>query len=429
MNQGYRVTYIDNKAYKSLDNFTQKNLSDEAITEIHCCDPVDFLLKKRLLRCAKKLNIKLVIHESPNFINTSSLNEEFLGKEKKNYRLNDFYVKQRVHHQILTIENQPVGGSWSFDQENRKPLPKNHQSPTPHFPKNSPYVVNAQKYVEEHFSNNPGATKDFFYPVTFSEARDFLANFLMFRFHDFGPYQDALSEQPFLNHSLLSSSINCGLLTPKFVLEESIRFVAENAIPLNSLEGFIRQLIGWREFIRAIYERHGVKQRTTNFWKHDRKLDISRFESVEPFMEAHKKAVRFGYTHHIERLMVTGNFLLLAETHPDDVYTYFMTYFVDAYDWVMVPNVYGMSQFADGGMMSTKPYVSSANYLQKMGAAKKGDWTTIWTGLYWRFLFKNQDYFKTNHRTKMMVYQLNNKSSEQLKKYINDADLIFKPKD
>lgn len=426
-NKGYRTTYIDHHEYQSMEHFFKQNLTDESITEIHCCDPIDFLLNKRLQRFCSMLNIKLVLYKSPNFINSTAENETFLGKPKTSYRLNDYYIKQRVHHQILTVDDQPQGGSWSFDHENRKSLPKDYQSPLPDFPKNNLYIHNAQKYVSQYFSDHPGSSADFFYPVTFSEAKAFLRNFLSFRFNDFGAYQDALSKyHPFLNHSLLSSSINCGLLNPSFVLEESIQYAAKHNIPLNSIEGFVRQILGWREFVRAIYERHGVEQRTKNFWRHDRKLVLEDFEQIQPFNAAHEKAVRFAYTHHIERLMITGNLLLLTEINPDDVYSYFMTYFIDAYDWVMVPNVYGMSQFADGGIMSTKPYISSANYLQKMGADKKGEWTKIWTGLYWRFLFKHQDYFKANHRTKMMMYQFDKLSDDQLKSHIDYADQLLK---
>lgn len=423
LNQGYRVTYIDHEDYKNLGTFFKRDLSDERVEAIHFCDPVDFLLSKRIQRAAEENGLASVVYDTPAFINTSALNEDFLGKEKKHYRLGDYYKKQRLHHDILIENGKPTGGSWSFDEENRKAIPKDYIAPFPNFPEENQYVKKAINYVEMHFKHHPGDVHPFLYPVTFEEADQLMENFFIFRFNDFGPYQDAFSStQPFLNHSMLSSSINCGLLTPRHVVEEALIYAQDNEVRFSSLEGFIRQIIGWREFIRAIYERHGTEQRNSNKWNAHNQINGGVLQQIKPLQEVQRKVEKCAYAHHIERLMVLGNFFTLAEIHPTAVYNYFMQYYIDAYDWVMVPNVYGMSLYADGGIMSTKPYISSSNYLIKMGAKKNTEWSIIWDALYWRFVFKHQDFFKANMRTKPMTYHLDRMDSEKLNKHLEIAN-------
>ena len=168
----------------------------------------------------------------------------------------------------------------------------------------------------------------------------------------------------------------------------------------------MRQILGWREFIRAVYMREGSRQRTTNYWRFSRKIPPSMWDGttgIGPVDTVIRKALRTGYCHHIERLMVLGNFMVLCEFDPDEVYRWFMEMFVDAYDWVMVPNVYGMTQYADGGLMTTKPYISGSNYLLKMSDFEKGEWQTVWDGLFWRFMHTQRDFFLQNPRLGMLI--------------------------
>lgn len=209
-----------------------------------------------------------------------------------------------------------------------------------------------------------------------------------------------------MHHSVLTPMLNVGLLTPQFVIDEALAFASQHEIPINSLEGFIRQIIGWREFIRAVYQLKGSEERTKNYWGFTRKIPPSFWNGttgITPIDVTIRKVLDTGYCHHIERLMVLGNFMLLCEFDPDDVYRWFMELFIDAYDWVMVPNVYGMSQFADGGLMSTKPYISGSNYLMKMSDYPKGDWQVTWDGLFWRFMQTHRDFFLQNPRLGMLV--------------------------
>jgi deoxyribodipyrimidine photolyase-related protein len=200
--------------------------------------------------------------------------------------------------------------------------------------------------------------------------------------------------------------LNVGLITPQEIIKKSLAFAKQENVPINSLEGFVRQIIGWREFIRGMYESKGTEERTRNFWGFDRKIPASFYEGttgIEPIDTTIKKVLQTGYCHHIERLMILGNFMVLCEFSPDEVYRWFMELFIDSYDWVMVPNVYGMSQFADGGLMATKPYISGSNYVMKMSNYKKGDWQLIWDALFWRFMNVNRDFFTINPRLGMLV--------------------------
>jgi deoxyribodipyrimidine photolyase-related protein len=425
-NKGFRVTYIDYADYKDLGSFFKRDLSEEFVKKVHFCDPVDDFLSKRITRFSDELNLERVQYETPMFLNNDGDNEKALGKEKEYYRMADFYSHQRKRLNILTEDGKPLHGKWSFDSENRKSLPKDYIAPNPYIPNKNQYVSKAIDYVEAEFSDHPGSLMEFIYPVTFEEARESLHHFLEFCFDNYGPYQDALSkEHPFINHSVISSSLNNGLITPKYIVDEALRIHAEREIKYSSLEGFIRQIIGWREFIRAVYIRHGTKERNSNFWKSERKLSPSQLNKISLLQSVQQKAERYAYAHHIERLMILGNFMLLAELNPDEVYNYFMIYYIDAYDWVMVPNVYGMSQFADGGLISTKPYISSSNYLKKMGAKLDRETSEIWDALYWRFLYRNKAFFESNHRTKMMVYHLDKMSEERLNKLLSTANLFL----
>jgi len=223
--------------------------------------------------------------------------------------------------------------------------------------------------------------------------------------------------------------LNVGLLNPKEIIDETLDFGAKNNINMNSLEGFVRQIIGWREFIRGMYVSKGTYSRTQNYWNLTRKIPKSFYNGttgMPPVDDAIKKILKHGYCHHIERLMVLGNFMLLCEFDPDEVYKWFMELFIDAYDWVMVPNVYGMSQFADGGLFATKPYISSSNYILKMSNYKKGNWQKTWDGLFWNFMYKQQVFFRSNARLGMLVRNLDKMSAEKREEHLTNAENYLK---
>lgn len=243
-------------------------------------------------------------------------------------------------------------------------------------------------------------------------------------------YEDSLVEnEHFLHHSVISPLLNIGLLTPGYVLDEAIAYAEEHDIPVNSLEGFVRQILGWREFIRGVYLYEGTYQRRKNYWNHHEKLPESFYTAttgIRPLDTALSKILKTGYAHHIERLMVFANFMNLAKTDPDEMYQWFMEMFIDSYDWVMVPNVYGMSTFSDGGKMSTKPYISGSNYLRKMSDYPAGEWTEKWDALFWNFVDENRGFFSKNPRLGMMLRTLDKMSPEKREHHLLTADQIIK---
>ncbi len=256
--------------------------------------------------------------------------------------------------------------------------------------------------MAEHFPDNPGSLENFVWPTCHADAEIWLKDFLAHRLLQFGPYEDAISNKGvWLFHSTLSSSLNSGLLNPKQVVDAALEYAKSHDVPLASLEGFVRQIVGWREYVRALYVVRGVELRKANMFKAERQLTHHWYDGttgLPPLDDMIHKVQRHAYAHHIERLMIAGNAMLLSEIHPDAVYAWFMELFIDAYDWVMVPNVYGMSQFAAGNIMTTKPYMSASNYILTMSDYKRGEWSNVWDGLYWRFVDTHRHFLSKNPR-------------------------------
>ena len=224
----------------------------------------------------------------------------------------------------------------------------------------------------------------------------------------------------------MSPLINLGLLTPSEII--SLLLKTNKNIRLNSLEGYIRQLIGWREFMRGIYQNYNKKMEENNFFGNNRKMKSSWFNAetgLTPLDFSINNVLNYGWTHHIERLMILSNIMNLCEIHPKEVYKWFMEMFIDSSEWVMVPNVYGMGLFSDGGIFATKPYICGSSYFLKMMDFKKGDWCDIMDGLYWRFIEKNEKFFLTNPRLSMMVRILKNLNPNRKKKIFNAAQTFI----
>jgi deoxyribodipyrimidine photolyase-related protein len=421
----FKVNYIDSTNPLSDVRKLIPHLKQKRIEEIHFADVADNLLEKRIKQTAEKSGINIHEYSSPAFLNSKAeLKEYFSGKKK--YSQTDFYIKQRKKFGILIKEDgSPVGSKWTYDTENRLKYPGAKKPPKVNFPPANKYYKEAVTYVNKHFPDNYGEiNKHVIYPNTFDESRKWFKEFLEKRFLEFGDYEDAIvTGENILHHSVLTPLLNAGLLTPEYIINETIKYSEKKNIPLNSVEGFIRQIIGWREFIRGVYEVSGSYQRKKNYWNFKRKIPESFWNGttgIEPLDITIKKVLQTGYCHHIERLMVLGNFMVLCEFDPDEVYRWFMELFIDAYDWVMVPNVYGMSQFADGGLMATKPYISGSNYLMKMSDYKKGDWQLIWDGLFWRFMNKHRKFFLSNPRLGMLIKTFD-KMAEQKKSALLSA--------
>jgi deoxyribodipyrimidine photolyase-related protein len=423
------LNYINAQSTRAKVPCLVEYLAKQGVGMINIYPVHDDWLSGQLVKSCDQHNIEIHFMNSFLFLNTAdSLSDFFSNKES--YFHHHFYQQQRRKHQLLMHQDKPVGGQWSFDDENRKKYPKTKQPPSLKQADWTEYHQQAFEYTEQHFGDNYGQAMQpeniLVYPINHSQAEAWLHDFVYHRLDEFGPYEDAIcASQSVLNHSVLTPMLNIGLLTPWQIIVCVMDHAAEHDIPLNSLEGFIRQIIGWREYMHGLYHYTGRRQRCHNFWNHHRPMPKSFYTGetgIEPFDQTIKKVLATGYCHHIERLMVLGNFMFLCEIHPDAVYQWFMELFIDAYDWVMVPNIYGMSQFADGGMMATKPYISGSNYIKKMSDYPKGDWCDTWDGLYWRFIDKHIDYFQNNNRTAMMAHNWCRQKDHKKESHLKTAE-------
>jgi deoxyribodipyrimidine photolyase-related protein len=423
----YETNYIETTAAENDVRVLIALLATQGINCIHIADVVDNWLEKRISASCSQNHIELVIHPTPCFLNTMDEVADYFNN-RKTYFQTDFYTHQRkLRKVLLEKDGKPLGGKWTFDAENREKYPKKQAAPVVKFPNENIYLQEAKEYVSKNFNANYGSVEaPHFFVCTFEEAEQWLNDFIVQRFQHFGVYEDAIvTKEHILHHSVLTPMLNIGLLTPRDVLNKVLQEAAIHEIPLNSLEGFVRQIMGWREFIRIVYEREGTKQRTHNYWQFKRPIPASFWKGttgILPIDETIKKVLKTGYCHHIERLMVLGNFMLLCEFDPDEVYRWFMELFVDAYDWVMVPNVYGMTQFADGGLMTTKPYISGSNYLMKMSDYEKGDWQAVWDGLFWRFMHVHRDFFLQNPRLGMLIKTFDKMPAEKQTTHLQHAE-------
>ncbi|MGJ8672593.1 cryptochrome/photolyase family protein [Rubritalea sp.] len=389
---------------------------------IKVCQLTDEILQKELERRFCEAEIEWL--ESPSFVTPSVWAEQFFSEGKKPF-MKTFYEAQRKRMGILVDGcGKPNGGKWSFDENNRKKLPKKAIVPedprTKYSESEIRIIAEARAELEENglWVKAVGNGDSLRYPLSHRAAERWLEQFLAQRFVGFGTYEDALSQRgDFLYHSVLTPMLNIGLLTPQQVVDSAIAYAEQNGVAMNDLEGFVRQIIGWREFIAIIYRKHGSWMRNQNFWGFTEAIPVSVWKGktgLEPLDSVLEKVQREGYAHHIERLMVLGNFFMLMRIEPNAVYRWFMEMFVDAYDWVMVPNVYGMSQYASGGFMVTKPYLSGSNYLKKMSDFPSGPWCAVWDALYWSFIDDHRTFFASQFRMKMMLGHLDRMGAEKL---------------
>jgi deoxyribodipyrimidine photolyase-related protein len=424
--QNHALVYYElDEVYSDL-SYTEKILKtcqEKGISELWTYEAEDQFFLDALLQFAdnNKLIIKLV--NTSNFLFEKNDFADYLKSVKKPF-MHTYYQRQRKKSGILMDAwGNPEGGRWSFDDENRKPLPRGAKIPALIDVKLTSITQDVIEVVKKYFPDHPGDLSTFNWAVTRSDALVCLDYFVDFKIQEFGPYEDAIhSNHAHLFHSTISPYLNAGLLLP----EEVITKVLHTQAPMQSREGFIRQVLGWREFVRGLY--HHVPMRG-NFFNHQTKLTEKWYKGstgILPLDDSIKKAGKFAYTHHIERLMIIGNMMLLCRIHPDEVHRWFMEMFIDSADWVMEANVYGMSQFADGGIFATKPYISGSNYILKMSNYEKGPWCEIVDGLFWLFIEENRGYFSKNIRTVMMVRNLDRISNERRERLFEVAHQFLK---
>lgn len=427
---GANVHYAELDAQSYQQSFEEKlsqYVEEHSVNELHTYQIEDKFFEERIVKWAKRASVRLELYESPMFLISRERFKKYSDSVKKPF-MKSFYEQLRREHDVLmSSEGKPLGGKYSFDAENRKKLPKTIVIPEVPLEGASPHIEDVKLLIEELFTEHPGEIDEFWVPVTRKAARLWTQKFIEERFHAFGDYEDAISQKtPFLFHSGVSPLLNIGLITP----QELLALITDcDEIPLNSREGLVRQVLGWREFIRGIYQEHSVVQETTNFWQHHRSLGSCWYTAttgMPPLDDAIRKAVRYGYNHHIERLMILSNVMLLCNIDPKEAYRWFMEMYVDSSDWVMGPNVYGMGQFSDGGIFATKPYLCGSNYIRKMSRDYAiGEWCDELDGLYWRFIDENRSFFAKNPRLSAMVGNLDRMDSERRERIFR-AGLAFR---
>lgn len=426
---GFQTRYIEFQRSLPIHQLLQQAalLSDGDACQYITCEPNDFMLEKRLNRFAEASGCKIELLSSPLFINQKEINDQYRDG-KKRWFMADYYKFQRRRLNVLMEGDEPVGGRWSFDADNRKKVPKTLLAEIPTLPVRRPDDIeeSARDYIEKNFSTNPGSIETLFYPTSHKGATDWLSRFLSQRFERFGDFEDAIVQnESWLWHSVLTPMLNVGLLTPQQVVDRTCKYADSHDVPLNSLEGFLRQVIGWREFMRATYDDLGVAMRTTNYWNHQRSIPDSFWSGttgILPLDDTIHRILKTGYCHHIERLMVLGGFMFLCEFHPDEIYRWFMEMFVDSYDWVMVPNAYAMSQNADGGLITTKPYFSGSSYIRKMSNYQKSNWCDVWDGLYWRWIWMHSEDLARNPRWAMMCSTVKKMNVDKRNQHLQAAE-------
>ncbi|MEM7719389.1 MAG: cryptochrome/photolyase family protein [Pseudomonadota bacterium] len=365
----------------------------------------------RLIEALDTAPLTVTLLEDDRFV-ASHAEFETWAEGRKELRMEYFYREMRRKTGLLMEGDKPVEGKWNFDHDNRKPAPGSVDFSGPLRFTPDEITEEVLSLVETRFGDNFGTLRPFWFAVTRTEARRALAHFIEGGLSKFGDYQDAmLADERFLWHSILSMYLNAGLLDAIEICEAAEAAYRAGNAPINAVEGFIRQIIGWREYMRGIYFREGPDYSRRNALNHQRKLPAF-FWSGETDMRCIAQAVEQtrdeAYAHHIQRLMVTGNFALLAGINPFEVHEWYLAVYADAYEWVEAPNVIGMSQFADGGIVGSKPYVSSGNYIDRMSnycgdcaysvKTKLGEGACPFNLLYWAFLDRHRERFSKNPR-------------------------------
>ena len=426
--QQYPLTYIKESTL-SIVEILSEQLKKKGVKRLVCTEPGEWRLKIAIEQLAQDLNIDLDMREDNHFYCS---HQEFLtwATGKKELRLEYFYrLMRKTHHILVDANGDPEGGQWNFDQDNRKPYPKKGpgiiDAPSSFVPDEITQEVMA--YVVKTYPDHPGSLENFNWPVTRKQALEALDYFVEYRLRNFGIFQDAMwTDTPFGWHSILSSSLNLKLLNPREVVNAVLVAWKKYSLDLSDVEGFIRQILGWREFVRGMYYLDMPKMAQDNFYEHKRKLPAWYWTGqtkMACMQDAIGQTLQYGYAHHIQRLMVTGNFALLAEILPSEVCDWYLAIYVDAIEWVELPNTAGMALFANGGRFTSKPYIASGAYIKRMSNycssckykpdVRFGETACPVTTLYWNLLIKHRSQFESSPRTKLMTANL---------KRISDAD-------
>ena len=427
--RGVTVDYVRLDAPDNTGSFTtelQRAVARLQPDRIVLTEPSEWRVKEMVQHWPDLFNVPVEVRDDTRFF-ASRTRFAAWAKGRRGWRMEHFYREMRREHGILMDGDQPAGGEWNFDQENRKRLPANVRPPSRlRFPR-SAITLEVIALTERRFPDNFGSLDAFGWPVTRADALRALEHFIGDELPLFGDYQDAMKAgAPFLFHSLLSPSLNLGLLTPREVCAAAEAAWRSGAAPLNAVEGFIRQILGWREYVRGVYWELMPDYAEENALEATRPLPDFYWTGktdLRCIREAVRDTEAHAYSHHIQRLMVTGNFALLAGVAPREIERWYLAVYADAFEWVEMPNTLGMAVFADGGKMASKPYAASGAYIDRMsdfcsGCAydvkqKSGPKACPFNSLYWAFLIRNQNRLSGNPRLAMPYRTLGGWSEER----------------
>lgn len=440
--RGYTVYYVPLDAPDNRGSFIgeiERWVYKTRPTRVICVRPGDFRVQKAIQAVFKRLDCEFEMRTDRHFISTIDDFKAF-AEGRKSLLLETFYRKMRRDHAILMNEKNPVEGKWNFDKENRKAFGKKGP-PTIKSPRSFRSDSTTQEVIEmvaRVLPDSPGRMDTFDYPVTHEQALAALRDFIDHRLGEFGTYEDAMvTNHPYLYHSRLSCVLNMHLLEPRKAIDSAVNAYQEKSAPINSVEGFVRQILGWREFVRGIYWLKMPEYAEMNALAADLPMPAFMW-TAETEMNCLRQCIGqlidHAYAHHIQRLMVMGLFSLLLGVRPYDVHRWHLSMYVDAVDWVSLPNVLGMSQFGDGGIIGTKPYAASGSYIDRMSdycaACRYNPKASVqedacpFTTLYWDFLSRNRHRLKNNPRMGLQFRNLDRRSDSDRKKIRQQADRL-----
>ncbi len=441
IDQGYNLIYVqldDPMNSGTLEGEIKRVLENNIFDQIVVTWPGEYRVLDKLLKVKEKLSIPVHIREDNRFLASHSDFEKWAGARKE-LRMEYFYREMRQKYTILMDGDQPCEGKWNFDSENRK-VPKEKLNISQTY-LNVPDDVTKEviKLVTYHFSDHFGDSEPFHFAVTSKEAHQAFDLFLSERLVRFGDFQDLMIEnEPWMYHSHISFYMNVGLLDPLYCIKCVETMYRKGKVAINAAEGFIRQILGWREYVRGIYWLKMPEYKQLNVL--NAKLPLPDFYwTAETKMNCIKSCVtetkENAYAHHIQRLMVLGNFALIAGVDPTFVNQWYFIVYADAFEWVELPNVTGMVLFADGGLLASKPYAASGAYINKMSnycencfyrvKEKNGSSACPFNYLYWDFLIRNRDQLESNHRLRMIYAVLDKKDSKQIDAISSDAQIFL----
>ena len=439
-NQGCNVKYTtldhpDNSG--SFNGEVKRILAKYSFDRIIVTHPGEYRVLEYIRTLENELNIPIEIRDDDRFL---CFPDEFASwaLNRKQLRMEYFYRKMRKKYDILMDGDKPKGGQWNYDAKNRKPPKEGLAIPPPYMGKVDDITQDVISLVSERFDDHFGDVEPFYFAVTRTDALQVLDQFIEQRLAHFGDYQDAMiQDEPWMYHAHISFYLNCGLLLPLECVQAAEKAYHQAKAPLNAVEGFIRQIMGWREYVRGIYWLKMPDYLNENFFEANGKLP-DFYWTANTKMNCLRQCVletkQNAYAHHIQRLMVLGNFALLAGIDPKEVNEWFLIVYADAYEWVELPNVSGMILFADGGYLASKPYAAGGSYISKMSdyckncsykvTKKNGPDACPFNYLYWNFLDRNREKLAGNHRIGMM-YKTFKRMSEEKQKAIRDDSKRF----